>query len=73
MLSVISNPSPVCIHAEQCGWSVVLEHNGDVYACDHCVYQEYKLGNIVTDSLSDLVAKSMQLGFGIIKGHSLPR
>jgi uncharacterized protein len=69
----IGNPSPVCIHAEQCGRSVVLEHNGDVYACDHCVYPEYKLGNIATDSLSDLVAKSMRSGFGIIKYHALPR
>ena len=34
----IGNPSPVCIHAKQCGRSVVIEHNGDVYACDHCVY-----------------------------------
>jgi hypothetical protein len=34
----IGNPSPVCIHAKQCGRSVVIEHNGDVYACDHCMY-----------------------------------
>ncbi len=47
--SWIGNLSPVCIHAEQCGRSVVLEHNGDVYACDHCVYPEYKLGNISTE------------------------
>ena len=38
----IGNPSPVCIHARQCGRSVVLEHNGNVYACDHCVYPQYK-------------------------------
>ena len=44
----IGNPSPVCIHAKQCGRSVVIEHNGDVYACDHCVYPEYRLGNIKT-------------------------
>jgi len=68
----IGNPSPVCIHAEQCGRSVVLEHNGDVYACDHCVYPQYKLGNIVTDVLPDLVDKSLQSGFGAIKERSLP-
>ena len=34
----IGNPSPVCVHAKQCGRSLVIEHNGDVYACDHCVY-----------------------------------
>ena len=69
----IGNPSPVCIHAEQCGRSVVLEHNGDVYACDHCVYPEYKLGNILTDSLSQMVGKSVQSGFGITKETALPR
>ena len=47
----IGNPSPVCIHAQQCGRAVVIEHNGDVYACDHFVYQPYKLGNIANDTL----------------------
>ncbi len=69
----IGNPSPVCIHAEQCGRSLVLEHNGDVYACDHCVYPEYKLGNVVTDSLPDMVEKSLQSGFGLMKERALPR
>jgi uncharacterized protein len=69
----IGNPSPVCIHAEQCGQSLVVEHNGDVYACDHCVYPEYKLGNILTDALSDLVNKSLQSGFGAVKHRRSPR
>jgi uncharacterized protein len=69
----IGSPSPVCIHAERCGRSVVLEHNGDVYACDHCVYPQYRLGNIVTDALPDLIAKSLKSGFGVTKEHALPR
>jgi uncharacterized protein len=69
----IGNPSPVCIHAKQCGRSVVIEHNGDVYACDHCVYPEYRLGNIKTDKLSDMVERSLRSGFGITKETSLPR
>jgi uncharacterized protein len=69
----VGNPSPVCIHAEQCGRSVVLEHNGDVYACDHCVYPEYKLGNISTDNLLQMVGKSIQSGFGATKETALPR
>jgi uncharacterized protein len=69
----IGNPSPVCIHAEQCGRSVVLEHNGDVYACDHCVYPKYKLGNIVSDNLLQMVTKSVQSGFGTSKATALPR
>ncbi len=69
----IGNPSPVCIHAEQCGRSVVLEHNGDVYACDHSVYPQYKLGNILTDNLFRMVEKSLQSGFGLSKKTALPR
>jgi uncharacterized protein len=69
----IGNPSPVCVHAEQCGRSVVIEHNGDVYACDHCVYPEYWLGNIATDLLADMVTRSRGSGFGVMKETALPR
>lgn len=69
----IGNPSPVCTHAEQCGRSIVLEHNGDVYACDHCVYPQHRLGNIVTHHLPDLIEKSLQSGFGVTKERGLPR
>ena len=69
----IGNPSPVCVHAKQCGRSVVIEHNGDVFACDHCVYPQYKLGNITTDILRDMVEKSLQSGFGVMKETALPR
>ena len=69
----IGNPSPVCIHAKQCGRSLVIEHNGDVYACDHCVYPQYKLGNIITDELLAMVEKSLQSGFGTSKETALPR
>jgi uncharacterized protein len=69
----IGNPSPVCVHAEKCGSSLVLEHDGDVYACDHCVYPEYRLGNIVTHSLSDMAAQSRDSGFGVVKENALPR
>jgi uncharacterized protein len=69
----INNPSPVCIHAEQCGRSLVLEHNGDVYACDHCVYPEYRLGNVLADALPVLAERSRQAGFGVSKETALPR
>jgi uncharacterized protein len=69
----IGNPSPVCVHAKQCGRSVVIEHNGDVFACDHCVYPQYKLGNILYDDLISMVDKSLQLGFGVAKEAALPR
>ena len=69
----IGNPSPVCAHARTCGQSVVIEHNGDVFACDHCVYPQYKLGNIMSDTLPDMVAKSLRSGFGVTKETALPR
>jgi uncharacterized protein len=69
----IGNPSPVCVFARQCGRAVVIEHNGDVYACDHHVYPEYKLGNISTDSLLHMVEKSARTGFGAAKEEALPR
>jgi len=69
----IGNPSPVCVHARTCGQSVVIEHNGDVFACDHCVYPQYKLGNIMSDTLPDMVAKSLRSGFGVTKETALPR
>ncbi len=69
----IGNPSPVCVHAKQCGRSLVIEHNGDVYACDHCVYPQYRLGNILTDALSRMAEKSIQSGFGVSKETALPR
>lgn len=69
----IGNPSPVCIHAKQCGRALVIEHSGDVYACDHCVYPEYKLGNIMTGELPAMVEKSLESGFGMSKETALPQ
>jgi uncharacterized protein len=69
----IGNPSPVCIHARQCGRSLVIEHNGEVFACDHYVYPQHRLGNILSDDLSAMVGASLQSGFGISKESALPR
>ncbi len=69
----IGNPSPVCVHARQCGRSLVIEHNGDLFACDHYVYPQHKLGNILSDDLSAMVAASQRGGFGLSKEAALPR
>lgn len=69
----IGNPSPVCIFARQCGRAVAMEHNGDVYACDHYVYPEYRLGNILKDNLGEMVDRSVASGFGPHKEETLPR
>ena len=68
----IGNPSPVCIHAASCGRSLAIEHNGDLFACDHYVYPEYRLGNIMTDSLAEMVSKSLDTGCGVRKETALP-
>lgn len=68
----IGNPSPVCVHAAQCGRSLVVEHNGDVFACDHYVYPEYRLGNILTGDLAEMVNSARQSGFGAAKETALP-
>jgi len=69
----LGNPSPICIHAETCGQSVVIEHNGDIFACDHTVFPDYLIGNILKDDLQDMVKNSLESGFGISKMSKLPR
>lgn len=63
----------LCIFAEKCGDALVLEHNGDLYSCDHFVSPDYHLGNIMETSLGDLVSSSRQRQFGSDKSDTLPR
>lgn len=69
----IGEPSPVCIFAKQCGRAVAMEHDGSIFACDHYVYPEYKLGNVLTESLGTMVERSVANGFGPHKERMLPR
>ena len=71
-LKVGVQPS-VCSLCETCGSGLTVEHNGDVYCCDHFVYPEYKIGNIHTDRLADLAYCDRQFEFGIAKRALLPR
>lgn len=63
----------LCVFAERCGNALALEHNGDLYSCDHYVYPHYKLGNILNQSLGDMVRSDAQRKFGNDKLDSLPR
>lgn len=63
----------VCSLCETCGSGLTVEHNGDVYSCDHFVYPEYKIGNIHTDALADLAYCDRQFEFGVAKRALLPR
>lgn len=65
------NPG-TCVYSETCGANAVLEHNGDIYPCDHFVYEEYKLGNINATSLYDIVNSNKMTEFGIDKRNALP-
>ena len=69
----VGEPSPVCIFAKQCGRAVALEHDGSVFACDHYVYPDYKLGNVLNDNLGQMVEQSVANGFGPHKEQTLPR
>lgn len=68
----LGGPSALCVHARVCGQGPILEHNGDVYACDHYVYPTHRLGNILEDSLADMVRSPRQQRFGEDKERTLP-
>lgn len=63
----------VCSLARYCGHAGVLEHNGDLYSCDHFVYPEYKLGNIKEHTIMEMMYSDRQLKFGRDKFDTLPR
>ncbi len=61
----------LCIHAPTCGYGPALEHNGDLYSCDHFVEPRFKLGNIHQTHMLQLVASSDQRKFGDNKRDTL--
>lgn len=65
--------SGLCVFAETCGSAMAIEHNGEVYSCDHYVYPEYRLGNLMNTSLGAMVESEQQRGFGLDKKRTLPR
>lgn len=66
------NPG-VCVFQETCGVSLAVEHNGDVYACDHFVDPEHLLGNVQGEGLSASVSSAAQRRFGQAKHDTLPK
>jgi uncharacterized protein len=63
----------LCIFEETCGTGLALEHNGDLYACDHFVEPRHYLGNVGEAELIPLVASEKQRQFGLAKRDTLPR
>jgi uncharacterized protein len=66
-------PQGLCVFRETCGVALAIEHSGDLYSCDHYVYPENKLGNIMESPLESMVASPQQRRFGVAKRNSLPR
>ena len=71
--SWLGMPPSLCVFRESCGENVAIEHNGDLYSCDHYVYPENRLGNIREHALVTLVSSAQQRRFGLDKRDSLPR
>lgn len=69
----VTGRAEVCIFQEDCGRAMAVEHNGDVYSCDHYVYPRYRLGNLMNTSLVELVDSPAQTEFGRAKSATLPR
>ncbi len=65
--------SGVCVFNKTCGSALALEHNGDLYSCDHFVEPNYRLGNIAVNDLIELVASDRQQKFGQDKFDTLPQ
>jgi len=63
----------LCVFSEKCGLGLALEHNGDLYSCDHYVYPKYKLGNIMNLGLGSMVDSDFQKKFGNDKSDTLPK
>ena len=64
-------PGGMCVHAETCGTLLAIEHNGDLYSCDHYVEPDYLLGNITDRPLLDLIVLPQQVKFGQDKRDTL--
>jgi uncharacterized protein len=68
----VGEPPGLCIFSPTCGNALALEHNGDLYSCDHFVEPGYLLGNIMEQPMIDLVASEKQRRFGLDKLNTLP-
>jgi len=72
LAGLMNQPGVVCVHQKECGRALTVEHNGDVYSCDHFTYPEYKLGNLTSDGLAAMIDSTRQQEFGKAKHETLP-
>jgi|TARA_B100001964_G_scaffold245670_1_gene334579 uncharacterized protein len=69
--SAMGHVATICVHARECGRALALEHNGDVFACDHFVFDEYRIGNLQQQSYAEIVDGEDQMSFGHAKEKEL--
>ena len=65
--------SALCVFSETCGKALAMEHNGDLYSCDHFVYPQFKLGNILQQTIEEMIESPEQRRFGLDKQSLLPK
>lgn len=65
-------PPTTCIFSKRCGKAGIVEHDGSVYSCDHFMYPEYRLGNVMHDDVATLMHSPAQQAFGDAKETTLP-
>jgi len=63
----------LCVFRKTCGTALAMEHSGDLYSCDHFVFPEHKLANVMRNNLAEMVASPQQKVFGTAKRDTLPR
>jgi uncharacterized protein len=66
-------PPSLCVFSPTCGSAMAMEHNGDIFSCDHYVYPQYRLGNILNQTLGEMVGSDFQRKFGRDKATTLPK
>jgi uncharacterized protein len=69
----LGGPPSLCVFSPTCGRALAVEHNGDLYACDHYVYREHRRGNLLRDALESLVEGASQRNFGAAKADLTAR
>ena len=70
---IVGVPEGLCVFNKTCGKALAMEHNGDVYSCDHFVTPEYKVGNVNEEPLLKILNKPQQVRFGHDKFDTLPQ
>jgi uncharacterized protein len=72
LANYVGEMAGLCVFSETCGGALAMEHNGDLFSCDHYVYPEYFLGNISDEPMMNLVKSQRQFDFGTDKRNKLP-